>query len=124
MTNEVNAYYLDPKQIQVIYKVTRLRSLEEDWDSYGGQPLSDETINKSIWLIMGVPMENLPLPHVIPTAGGGIQFEWGGIRELEIEVTKNGEIEYLICENGDPVEEGSIEKLADLHSLLGWAYQV
>lgn len=123
-TSEVSAYNLDEKQIQTIYEVIRLHSLEENWDSYGSQPLSVETINESIALIMSVPMEDLPLPHVIPTAGGGVQFEWGGIRDLEIEVTQDGGIEFLKCENQEPVEEGSIQGLAHLHSLLRWVSQV
>jgi hypothetical protein len=119
-TNEVDVYDLDPKQIQAINEVIRLRDLKENWDSYGSPPLNVETINTSIALIRNVPMEDLPAPHVIPTAGGGIQFEWGGNRGLEIEVTQDGKIEYLKCENEEPVEEGSIEKLAHLHSLLRW----
>jgi len=123
-TNEVGVYDLDTIQIQAIYEVIRLRELEENWDSYGSPPLKVETINKSIALIKSVPMEDLPVPHVIPTADGGIQFEWGGIRGLEIEVTQNGEIEYLKCENGEPVEESSIERLTHLDSLLRWVSPV
>lgn len=120
-TDEVGTYGLSPWQIQAINKVIDLGNLPVDWDSYGSYAPSKAIINKSIELILALPPEDFPDPAIIPTSAEGIQFEWGyGNKELEIEVNKYGEIEYLKCENGEPVQEGSIEGTEQLFSLVFW----
>lgn len=121
LTDEVSAFGLSPWQRQAINKVIRLSELQENWDSYGTPAPCPETINKAIVLIRNLPIEDLPVPEVIPTAGGGVQFEWDGItKELEIEVTQHGEIGYLKCQSGYPDEEGVVKGLFNSYSLVLW----
>lgn len=124
-TDEVGTYGLSSWQIQAINRIIDLRNLPDDWDSYGSSALSTAIINKSIELILALPPEDFPVPAVIPTSDEGVQFEWGDEnKELEIEVNKNGEIEYLKCENGEPVQEGLIEGSDQLFSLVFWVNSV
>jgi len=66
--------------------------------------------------------ETLPEPKVVPTSSGGIQLEWYlGKRELEIEFTPTGQIEYLRSDNERNEEkEDVIKDLDDLRCLLAW----
>jgi hypothetical protein len=66
--------------------------------------------------------ETLPEPEVVPASAGGIQLEWYlGKRELEIEFTADGQVEYLRSDNERREEtEDVINDLDDFRSLLGW----
>ncbi len=123
MTEEVNAFGLCSWQREAINKVIRLSELQENWDSYGTPPPCLNTINAAIDLIQILKIEDLPVPEVIPTADGGIQFEWDVMgKELEIEVTQHREIEYLKCQSGDPLEEGPVNGLVNIFTLFLWLY--
>jgi hypothetical protein len=70
--------------------------------------------------IAELDLGDLPVPHVAPVPGGGIQLEWRvGDRELELEILPDGAIEFLRAERGEPVDEAALDS-AQLHSLLAW----
>lgn len=61
-------------------------ALESNWDSYGGRAVSLATANQAFQLLVSLCDLGLPAPHLIPTAPGGVQFEW----ELELELDPGG----------------------------------
>jgi len=126
-TSEVSVYGLLPWKLQTIYKILGLSNLEENWDSYGGKPTDQIIINKTVELIQSLsfPYDEMPLPAVIPTSEGGLQLEWSeGGKELEIEIRSSGDIEWFMCQNGEPIEEGFVKEIAQLNSLVSWVFAV
>jgi hypothetical protein len=103
-------------------RLLRLCALEFNWDSYGSPPPSLALVKGIVRLLQLAEKETLPEPEVVPASAGGIQLEWYlGKRELEIEFTATGQIEYLRSDKERREEkEDVIKDLDDLRSLLGW----
>ncbi|GEM_PF-1759293 len=103
-------------------RLLRLCSLTPNWDSYGSPPPTLALVKGVVSWLRFAEKETLPEPEVVPASGGGIQLEWYlGRRELEIEFTPTGQIEYLRSDNEHNEEkEDVIKDLDDLRSLLGW----
>jgi hypothetical protein len=56
--------------------IIQQQSLPENWDSYGGMPLSNNHA-RTAWRFLEEAMsDGLPLPDFIPMADGGLQLEW------------------------------------------------
>lgn len=103
-------------------RLLRLCHMQFNWDSYGSPPPSLALVKGVVrWLCLA-EKETFPEPEVVPASAGGIQLEWYlGKRELEIEFTATGQIEYLRSDNERREEkEDVIKNLDDLRSLLGW----
>jgi hypothetical protein len=96
--------------------------MKPNWDSYGSPPPSLALVKGVVRWLRLAEKETLPEPEVVPASAGGIQLEWYlGKRELEIEFTATGQIEYLRSDNERQEEkEDVIKNLDDLRSLLGW----
>ena len=105
-----------------VARLLRLCALEFNWDSYGSPPPSLALVKNVISWLRFAEKETLPEPEVVPASAGGIQLEWYlGKRELEIEFTATGQIEYLRSDKERREEkEDVIKDLDDLRSLLGW----
>jgi len=103
-------------------RLLRLCGLKPNWDSYGSPPPSLALVKGVISWLRLAEKETLPEPEVVPASAGGIQLEWYlGKRELEIEFTATGQIEYLRSDNERREEkEDVIKNLDDLRSPLGW----
>ena len=110
-------------QIDTIKKLLQLLALPPDWDSYGSLPPSEAAVRAAVRLVLGIDLDYLASPHVVPVSGGGVQLEWSfDSRELEIEINDEGAAEYLKSHHGKPIEEGQIS-LADfprIRALLTW----
>lgn len=82
--------------------VTRLReliALPTNWDSYGAAPIRLSIVAHVIRLLAHLMGRETPLPHLVPTKKGGIQFEWPGLAmDLEVEVHATGQVE-VYCED-------------------------
>lgn len=72
-------------------KLLTLMALEENWDSYGGRALLPATARQALQLLARLCDLGLPAPRLVPTAPGGVQFEWDveGV-ELELELAPGG----------------------------------
>lgn len=102
-------------------KITELKQLPENWDSYGSRPIQSAAIEKAADLLAILSKLNLPQPQVFPVPGGGIQFEFQqDRRELELEILPDGSIEFLIVTNGDEMREGAIPSvsMAEIYLLV------
>lgn len=119
-----------------VARIEGLRALRPNWDSYGAENPSPETINTAYTVLgeLSVLAERhgtpLPQPEVGPGAKGTIQFEWdidGKGFELEISVADGGPIfACLICPDEDPTtweEEqfrSDVEKQSCVQTFLSW----
>lgn len=103
-------------------RLLRLCDMNPNWDSYGSLPPSMALVKSIVKSLRLAEKETLPEPKVVPTSSGGIQLEWYlGKRELEIEFTPTGQIEYLRSDNERNEEkEDVIKDLDDLRCLLAW----
>src|SRR2546428_9095543 len=69
-------YGIGQWKLDAALQVLELGRLQQNWDSYGSPQPSLGVTDKAIAIIRSIPFEDLPTPHVVPVAGGGIQFEW------------------------------------------------
>jgi hypothetical protein len=92
-------------------KIISFSLLEENWSTYGSEKIKEKAILDSLSLLELLD-SNLPLPFIVPTANGGIQFEWNyGNDGLEIEWIKPNIFEYYYERNS--LEENGILNLKD-----------
>lgn len=65
------------------------RYAEADWDCYGAEPISAETVAAARQLLKKLP-DTLGQPHIAPGSDGTVGFEWvradGPFRKLYIDV--------------------------------------
>jgi hypothetical protein len=103
-------------------EISQLEGLGNNWDSYGSKPVQAVAIKNAIRFLFEAPSQFVPAPHISPTPGGGVGFHWQiAGRDLEIEFTPNGAIEFLKSHiNGDhDPDEGIIEN-SNGYSILKW----
>lgn len=76
-----------------VRRLIELRSLQDNWDSYGALLVKHESLVNSVKLFRQVMYAETPAPQVVPTNRGNIQLEWHnyGI-DLEIEICSNGSV--------------------------------
>jgi hypothetical protein len=100
-----------------------LSRLDENWDTYGGSPLSDEAIYTALAIIARLLRDESVPPAIVPTSEGGVQLEWQRAGdELEIRVAPSGEISAFRCnETVGKVSEIERVSLTDLRPLVDLA---
>lgn len=65
---------------------TKVQSLHENWDSYGGKKIGPDVVIQSL-SILGLIMDSgSPAPSVVPLGDGGLQLEWHR-RQQDLEIT-------------------------------------
>lgn len=100
-------------------KIQSFATLEIDWDSYGGSPIDDKTIERALCILDDLAAGDIPIPQVVPCSSGDIQFEWDPERgAVEIEIGPEGEIGYWF--EDDEGEEGGEVDTDKLNELLGF----
>lgn len=110
-------------KVQALKAVLQTAQLPANWDSYGSAPPSTAVVRDAVRFVEGAPIEDLPVPYVVPLSGGGIQFEWiSEHREVEAEIRPDGSLNLLRVENGEPVEEIStrLDDRMRFNSMLSW----
>lgn len=108
-------------QKNALIALFHIASLPENWDSYGSPPPLPQIVNYAERLLRSIRDEDLPVPHIIPVSGGGIQIEWSNPpRELELEILPDGSIQYLEIGDEEPFHEGELTDTSQIHSLLSW----
>ena len=87
MNNAHNADSVPPPETWFVQRIEGLRTLEEDWNSYGAPPISEKAI-------MAVCAQTM-----VPTAHGGITVEFGQKGwMLELTLDAYGELECCVWE--------------------------
>ncbi len=71
-------------------------SVPKDWNTYGSPPIAQRAIQAAHRLLETGRIQGAPVPQIVPTSDGGIQFEWHlPGRRLEIEIDEEGTMEYF-----------------------------
>lgn len=80
--------------------VNRLATLRRNWDTYGGAPLREKAVLKTLELLTGLGFEG-PAPWLSPTPDGGLHLEWNqhGI-EVSLDVDDSGSLEVVLERDG------------------------
>jgi hypothetical protein len=82
-------------------QVEELLALPEDWNSYGAGRIDPDAARLALDQLVAYRYCG-PLPHVAPTARGGVQFEWNwGDEGVEIEVNPGRSVEILFDIGGE-----------------------
>jgi len=83
--------------------VSRLREFEKlkvNWDSYGGHPPTPKVLKASRSLVILFEEMGFPAPFVVPTADGGISFEWhSGDDEMSFFLNGKAEVDSFFIDN-------------------------
>lgn len=69
-----------------VQSLGRLLRLDPDWDTYGASRIDPRCVAAALYLASRTFRDDTPIPSVVPTSRGGLQFEWHtGGANLEIE---------------------------------------
>lgn len=72
-------------------RLDELHELPENWDTYGGVPVSREVTTYSLAILGAVMQIDTPAPDIVPLPHGGIQMEWHAPdHDLEITIEEPG----------------------------------
>lgn len=73
-----------------------LRNLPNNWDGYGSRKIQSPALKTVGMMFVMIQVRRLPIPHVSPVPGGGVQLEWeNSPYALELEIFPDGFIEFL-----------------------------
>lgn len=70
---------------EVIARINELFTLPNNWDSYGGRPISFTAAMAAISWLDDYSEDKLPVPSVVPGSDGSVQLEWH-IHGIDLEV--------------------------------------
>jgi len=80
------AWFMD-----IVNRLVTLSQLTDDWDSYGAEPIAVDALKSAFELVASTMSDDTPTPGIVPTPGGGIQFEWHTANiDLEVEIAPSG----------------------------------
>lgn len=98
----------------------RFAELAEDWDSYGGSPISHDIIDEARKILTAGINLNLPPAWAAPGGDGGIGIQWDNDQaELYIDIVPEEEITYsLTTKAGDGIEADGVLTNANLSGVL------
>lgn len=108
---------IDPYEA-VRRRVLEFTRLRKNWDTYGGVPPSPATRSRSMDLLTEWAAfarksgGELPPPFAAPCGSGSIQFEWSlGNRDVEIEITGNNSVKWLVASKADADSVGEFQDI-------------
>jgi len=109
-------YWAEMQSIDVPWKtaaLARISALEiqgRDVPGLGDLRPTEEAASQLRRCINSVTLHSLPIPHVVPLSGRGIQLVWqSGARAIEVTSFADGEIVLEPLENGEINEEISAD---------------
>lgn len=114
---------------QLLVSILRLAELPHDWNSYGSPPPTSAAKSAATNLVgmlnaIRATFPALPTPYIAPVPSGGIQFEWRlGDRELELEILRDGSVEFLQASGRAFCKEGPLRP-GWLRSLIAWLTEI
>ena len=95
-------------------ELDRLASLPANWDREGAPRIDPAIIRAAHRCIARLPPNVAPIPAVVPSAAGSLQFEWNaGRRSLELEFENPSTIHYLKWDPNEAVEEEGVFDIED-----------
>lgn len=112
------------KYFQYADTIFGFSNLQENWDSYNADTISQTAINTAIETLNHLHNKGLLANgitvNVFPMRDGGIQFEFDGQYICaELEINPNGEATFILFDDdGDIVEKEQIFELSEIPTLL------
>ena len=95
-------------------ELDRLASLPANWDHEGAPQIDPAIIRAARDFIARLPRNVSPIPAVVPSAAGNLQFEWNARRRsLELEIESPATIHYLKWDPSEEVEEEDVFDIED-----------
>jgi hypothetical protein len=95
---------------EFIARVQAFKSLNQNWDSYGAMPPSEENVDRAISFIKKADGNLLPLYFVAPGPNGEIVIEFKkDNKEAAAYLHPDGSTELLLHEGNNYVLEGTLE---------------
>jgi hypothetical protein len=128
--------WLPPTWLQdVTSRISRFSRLDDNWDTYGGKPISRAANAKAIGIASlladKVSREGVSLtqpPFVAPMSSGGLLFEIrNGARELHVEIEPGDSDRYQVCRIGSELAGGDLEETvgkSGLPEVLSWILNI
>jgi hypothetical protein len=100
---DVDSYVLStsaPTWLRAVQgQIEECSRLEAGWDSYSARPISSATCAAAYRIVRELATRSTPVPSVVPTSDGLIQFEWHTNNiDLEVRVLSTTKIE-VSCED-------------------------
>ncbi|MEA2510677.1 MAG: hypothetical protein QOJ59_164 [Thermomicrobiales bacterium] len=116
-------------------RLRKIAALEPNWNSYRAKTLTPVAVAQAHTLVLVAakalerPNPDTAIPWAIaPLADGGVQLEWrNGNGAVEVEITPDGKMEYLVEYNraeGFGYEEGEIATADEVPSILARIFDV
>ena len=86
-------------------RLDELASLPDNWDSYGGVPISEDTRKDVLRLLEAIVSARDPLPVLVPGSEGSVDLEWHAPGLVfEVEVEPDGNLTAYFCHDAEGVE--------------------
>ncbi len=102
---------------EMIQKLSRLKHLEENWDSYGASEPSPVALANSLSFLIDNHNLALPFYFLAPGINGEILIEFKQENKAaELYLLPDGENELLLFENDELISEGDLDE--NFHELL------
>ena len=105
--------------VDVANKAFSLLGLPENWDTYGGNRIREECVERGLEFLAAIVDPETSEPSVVPSSHGGLQFEWhkAGL-DLEIEIEAPDRLSVYCYDRVTNTEWESSEATADLSRVL------
>jgi hypothetical protein len=102
---------------RVTMELDRLRSLQNDWNSYGAEPPNEIAFDKAKLILSIAQTLRLPISRVVASAEGGIGVCFvRGNRYAHIEASNQGHL-AIVAFAGQTT--GRIDEIANAENLIG-----
>lgn len=102
-----------------VQQVENFSKLKQDWDSYGGNPVDQYSIDSGVKILGAIYEQTNRLFQAVPTSDGGIQLEYAKDGyDIEIEITDSHTIDILMTDNTEYVNIGIDEFCSDISRYL------
>ena len=109
-------------------RLNNLRTLEPDWDGYGGNPPTEKSLGMTAFFLLlahKLTRGTLKAPFVAPLPDGGLELEWeleSGAELMLVIPAAGTSVRYLLDELTDSGEisesEGAVPKDASVSELI------
>lgn len=98
-----------------------LLSLQENWDGYGSQRLTEDAVRRADAALQEGSRHRIGVPDVAPASGGGVFLEWEVAgRDLELDILPDGHIQFVRTYPDGAMEEDKDLPPDELPSLFRW----
>jgi hypothetical protein len=102
-------------------KITAFKLLEENWDSYHANAITDTAIERSLKVADNLATRFLPIQiNVFPMRDGGVQFEFDATGwSAELEINPEGKMAFMQFDTaGNLLKENPLEDIDSLSNFL------